>query len=188
VPANDAVCAWVAALGASGFEPARPDADAPYERVLRYRGEAFVPMVALPGGPERAVPIAGLPPTRFGEIFVGSCTGAKRYDMERVFDRLLAGGGPDPSVQLLLAPATRKTRDWIFADPARAALAAAPNVQLADQPGCNACAGIHGFLAPDEAVRLSTANRSGAAGARIYLGSADTAATIALTGSLGGCA
>lgn len=188
VPANGEVCAWVEALGARDFAAVLPDGHAEYDRVLRYGAEDFVAMVALPGGPERAIPIAELPTTRFNEVFVGSCTGAKRYDMERFFEIVLAGDGPAEGVAVMLVPATRKTRDWIFADPARARWAHAQSV--AEQPGCNACAGIHGYLAGQSAVRMSTANRnyagrSGAQGAQIYLGSAATAATIALTGTLG---
>jgi homoaconitase/3-isopropylmalate dehydratase large subunit len=190
VPANDTVQNWVAGLGAEGFAPVLPDPDAAYERVLHYRGEAFEPMVALPGGPERAVAIAGLGPTRFNEIFVGSCTGAKRYDMERFFEIVLAGEATAPDVSVMLVPATRKTRDWIFSDPARERWAKDRAIKLADQPGCNACAGIHGYLAGETAVRMSTANRNyagraGSLGAQIYLGSAETAARVALTGRLG---
>lgn len=189
IPPDRTVCAWVAALTTEPFEPLQPDRDATYSQVLTYRGEDFRRMVAPPGGPERAVPVGRAAPTGFNEVFVGSCTGAKRHDMEVFFGALLASGGPAPGVAVMLAPATRRTRDWVLADPARAALASAPGVRLAEQPGCDACAGIYGFIADDRAVRLSTANRNyagrmGAPGAQVFLGSPTTAALVAATGRL----
>jgi homoaconitase/3-isopropylmalate dehydratase large subunit len=189
IPPDATVTAWVAALTSAPFEPLRPDPDANYAQVLSYRGEEFRRMVALPGGPERAVPVEHAAAAEFNEVFVGSCTGAKRHDLEVFLDALQAAGGPAPGISVMLAPATRRTRDWILAEPARAALAAAPGVRLADQSGCDACAGIYGFIADDRAVRLSTANRNyvgrmGAPGAQVFLGSAATAALVATTGRL----
>lgn len=190
IPPDEAVCAWVRNLTDGLFEPLLPDKDASYAEVLRYRGEDFEPMVALPGGPERAIPIRDLARTRFNEVFVGSCTGAKRFDMERMFQTLQAAGGVSTGVSLMVVPATRKVREWIFADKDREHLLRIAGVAVATDPGCDACAGLYGFIAGDAAVRMSTANRNyagrmGAPGAQVFLGSPATAAHVAATGALG---
>jgi homoaconitase/3-isopropylmalate dehydratase large subunit len=190
IPANEAVCTWVRRLGADGFSAVHPDKEAIYQKTIRYEAADFQPMVALPGGPERAVPLSEAPSTRFNEVFVGSCTGAKQHDIERVFDALVQAGRLADGMTLFLVPATRKIRNSIFENPAWAVVAGWDNVHVADEPGCNACAGIHGFIAGEKAVRMSTANRnyagrSGAAGAQVYLGSPLTAATVATRGQVG---
>ncbi len=190
VPPNDEVAAWVAALADAPFEPLRPDRDAAYDAVYRYRGEDFVPVVARPHAPDAVVAVSDLPRTAFSEVYVGSCTGAKRFDLDCLADRLAALGGPAPGMRLLVVPATRKARDGLLSDPERAALFRRPGVELAAEPGCNACFGGHGFLAEAGAVRLSTTNRNfrgrmGSPEAEVYLASPARAAEAAARGALG---
>jgi len=192
IPPNEAVCARVRALSDAPFEPLHPDPGAEYAAVYRYDGADFEPLVALPGAPDRVAPVRGLAETRFTDVFVGSCTGAKRFDMERVAEALAAAGGAvAPGVALDIVPATKKVRDWMFDAPNRARLFAAAGIRVAERPGCNACFGGHGFLATAGTVRFSTSNRNfpgrmGALDARVYLGSPALAAAVAVSGRLGG--
>ena len=191
IPADDAVCEWVRARGTDGFEPVHPDPDARYAETYRYRGEDFVPLVARPGSPDDVVPVADLPATRFNEVFVGSCTGAKRYDMERFVAGLAAGGGAAAGVTVHIVPATRAVHDWLLATEERLRLLAGPGIEVAEHAGCNACFGGHGFLATERSVRFSTTNRNfpgrmGAREAQVYLGSPALAARVAVEGVLGG--
>ena len=188
---NDSVCDWVAGLGAGGFDPLHPDVNARYAREYHYRGEDFEPLVALPGAPDRVVALKDLPLTRFNEIFVGSCTGAKRFDMEQFITGLENNGGIADGMVVQIVPATRKVHDWLLATPARRALLAHPAIEVAEQAGCNACFGGYGFLASENSVRFSTSNRNfpgrmGAREARVFLGSPALAARAAAAGSLGG--
>ena len=111
IPPDDAVCDWVRALGAGDFHALQPDVSAHYAREYRYRGEDFEPLVALPGAPDRMVAVKDLPLTRFNEIFVGSCTGAKRFDMKRFMAGLAANGGVAEGVRVHVVPATRRVHD-----------------------------------------------------------------------------
>ncbi len=190
VPPDDTVCAWVRDLGADGFEPQRPDPGARYARTWRYDACDFVPVVARPGAPDRVVAVDALEPTRFDEVYVGSCTGAKRFDLERFVDGLDALGGAAQGVRTLMVPATRRGHDWLLGDPARRALLERSRVEVAAQPGCNACFGGHGFLAGTGTVRLSTTNRNfpgrmGAKDAQVFLASPALAARAAAEGTLG---
>jgi homoaconitase/3-isopropylmalate dehydratase large subunit len=186
-----AVCEWVRRLGADGFEALQPDADAHYEREYHYDGEDFEPLVALPGAPDRVVSVENLPLTRFNEIFVGSCTGAKRFDMEQFVTGLEQAGGVAEGVRVQIVPATRKVHDWLLATPERRALLENPGIEVAQHAGCNACFGGHGFLAREHSVRFSTSNRNfpgrmGALQAQVFLGSPALAARAAAAGQLGG--
>jgi 3-isopropylmalate/(R)-2-methylmalate dehydratase large subunit len=191
IPPDDSVCNWVSQLGAGDFDALQPDADAHYAREYRYRGEDFEPLVALPGAPDRVMAVKDLPLTRFNEIFVGSCTGAKRFDMERFVDGIQMHGGVAAGVRVHIVPATRKVHEWLLATPARRALLESPGFQVAEHAGCNACFGGHGFLAGPDSVRFSTSNRNfpgrmGAREARVFLGSPALAARAAVAGTLGG--
>ena len=191
VPPNDPVCEWVAALGARDFEPLHADPDAHYAQTYEYRGEDFAPLVALPGAPDKVASLEELPATRFNEVFVGSCTGAKRFDMERFVDGLAAYGGVADGVTVHVVPATRRVHDWLSATPERRALLAGERIRVAEHAGCNACFGGYGFLAGTQSVRFSTTNRNfpgrmGAREAQVFLGSPALAARVAAEGVLGG--
>jgi methanogen homoaconitase large subunit/3-benzylmalate isomerase len=191
IPPDDAVCDWVRALGAGDFEALQPDVSAHYAREYRYRGEDFVPMVALPGAPDRVVAVEDLPLTRFNEIFVGSCTGAKRYDMQQFVAGLEDNGGVAEGVRVHMVPATRRVHEWLLATPERRRLLAGPAIEVAQYAGCNACFGGYGFLAGPLSVRFSTSNRNfpgrmGDREARVFLGSPALAARAAVAGTLGG--
>lgn len=191
IPADDSVCAWVSDLVAGDFEPLNADADAHYAHTYDYRGEDFEPLVALPGSPDKVVAVKDLPSTRFNEVFVGSCTGAKRFDMEKFVDGLWARGGVAEGVEVQIVPATRRVHDWLLATPERRRLLAGSRIQVAEHAGCNACFGGHGFLADEHSVRFSTTNRNfpgrmGSRDAQVFLGSPALAARVAAEGVLGG--
>lgn len=190
IPADESVCTWVRERGAHDFEPVYPDANAPYAETYRYRGEDFVPLVALPGSPDNVVAVDDLPEIRFNEVFVGSCTGAKRYDMERFVEGLLTGDGIADGIRVRIVPATRSVYDWLRATPQRRRLLDTDAITLAEHAGCNACFGGYGFLATERSVRFSTTNRNfpgrmGALEAQVYLGSPALAARVAVKGTLG---
>lgn len=67
-----------------------------YDRVVTVDADRLRPMVSLPGDPGRAVPLDALDgPVRVGRAYGGSCTAAKRSDMDlyaRVLDAALASG------------------------------------------------------------------------------------------------
>jgi 3-isopropylmalate/(R)-2-methylmalate dehydratase large subunit len=65
----------------------RSDPGAQYARVVEVDCEAVRPMVAAPGSPSNALPIEELDrEVRVDIAYVGSCTGGKRDDIERVHE------------------------------------------------------------------------------------------------------
>jgi len=191
IPPDETVCDWVAHLGADHFDALQPDVDAHYAQTYRYHGEDFEPLVALPGAPDRVMAVKDLPLTRFNEIFVGSCTGAKRFDMEQFVGGLEGSAGAADGVRVHIVPATRKVHDWLLATPERRALLAGPGIAVAQHAGCNACFGGYGFLAGPRSLRFSTSNRNfpgrmGDRQAQVFLGSPALAARAAVQGCLGG--
>jgi homoaconitase/3-isopropylmalate dehydratase large subunit len=191
IPPNDVVCDWVRDLGAADFEPLYPDPGSVYARTYEYWGEDFEPMVALPGSPDKVVAVKNLPPMRFNEVFVGSCTGAKRFDMETFVTGLESRRRVADGVAVQIVPATRRVHDWLLATPKRRELLEGNGIRVADNAGCNACFGGYGFLAQPHSVRFSTTNRNfpgrmGAREAQVFLGSPALAARVAAEGVLGG--
>lgn len=191
IPPDETVCAWVRNRGAGDFAPLHGDPGARFAREYAFRGEDFEPMVALPGAPDRVVAVKDLPPTRFNEVFVGSCTGAKRIDMERFVSGLGEPGRVAEGVEVRIVPATRRVHEWLLGSPERRRLLEGPRIRVAEHAGCDACFGGYGFLAEAHSVRFSTTNRNfpgrmGAREAHVYLGSPALAARVASEGVLGG--
>jgi len=190
IPANDVVCDWVSALTQTAFEAVVPDVDADYDHNYEYRAEQFVPVVALPGAPDDVVPVAQLKPKQIDEVYVGSCTGAKEFDVRCFMDRLLEYGQVAESVTTYLVPSTRKVKTALESNSKWYKFIRNNNIQIAQQPGCNACFGGHGYLAGNQVTRLSTSNRNyhgrmGSITSRVYLGSPALAARVAASGRLG---
>ena len=184
IPPDDSVCAWVSDLVGADLKPLHADAGAHYAQTHSYRGEDFEPLVALPESPDKVVALKDLPATHFNEVFVGSCTGAKRFDMEQFVDGLGAIGGVAEGIEVQIVPATRRVHDWLLATPERRRLLAGPRIRVAEHAGCNACFGGYGFLAEQNSVRFSTTNRNfpgrmGSRDARVFLGSPALAARVA---------
>jgi 3-isopropylmalate/(R)-2-methylmalate dehydratase large subunit len=162
----------------------KADEDAAYERVLTYRAEDFVPVVACPSQVDNIHDVSEVAGTRVDEVFLGSCTNGRLEDLA-VAAKILQGKKVAPYVKLIVTPASRS----IY----REAIAAGYIEILAEagaiitQPGCGLCCGrACGILTDGETV-LATNNRNflgrmGTAGVKIYLGSPATAAATALTG------
>ena len=161
-----------------------PDADAAYERVLTYKAEDFVPVVACPSQVDNIHDVAEKAGTKIDQVFLGSCTNGRLEDLA-VAAKILEGRKVAPYVKLIVTPASRS----IY----REAIAAGYIETLAEagaiitQPGCGLCCGrACGILTDGETV-LATNNRNflgrmGTSGVNIYLGSPATAAASAITG------
>ena len=147
---------------------------------------AIEPVVALPHKVDNVKPVSAVEGMKIDQVLLGTCTNGRVSDLHAAA-KILGGKMVDPSVRLLILPASRTVLEHAIADGTIAQLVKAGGVLL--PTGCGPCLGAHqGVLAPGEKC-LSTANRNfrgrmGCKDAEIYLGSPATAAASALTGKV----
>src|SRR5438132_8094219 len=183
-PSDEVTRSFLTRLGRpDDWRPAAPDADATYDDQLELDLSAIGPLVALPGSPDRVVPIEEVAGTAIEQVAVGSCTNGSWHDMASVAD-VLRGRRVHPSISFVLFPGSHRiletmAREGLLAD----VLAAGA---LVSEPSCGSCAGIgHVPAAGAKSLRAFNRNfpgRSGIKGDEIYLCSSVVAAASALTG------
>ncbi len=170
----------------SSYEPVWADDDAEYVRELTYDLSAIEPVVALPHKVDNVKPVSAVEGMKIDQVLLGTCTNGRVSDLHAAA-KILGGKTVDPSVRLLILPASRTVLEHAIADGTIAKLVHAGGVLL--PTGCGPCLGAHqGVLAPGEKC-LSTANRNfkgrmGCKEAEIYLASPATVAASALTGKV----
>jgi aconitate hydratase len=165
------------------WRPAAPDADASYDDQIELELSAIVPLVALPGSPDRVVPVDEVAGTPIDQVMVGSCTNGSWHDMASVVG-VVRERRVHSSISFVVFPGSHRiletmAREGLLAD----LLAAGATVS---EPTCGACAGLgHVPAAGSKSLRAFNRNfpgRSGVKGDEIYLCSSVVAAASALTG------
>jgi aconitate hydratase len=183
-PSDEITRSYLSRLGrGQDWRPAAPDDDATYDDQLELDLSAIVPLVALPGSPDRVVPVTEVAGTPVEQVMVGSCTNGSWHDMASVTS-VVRGNRVHPTVSFILFPGSHRiletmAREGVLAD----LLAAGATVS---ESTCGACPGI-GHVPASGAKSLRAFNRnfpgrSGIKGDEIYLCSSVTAAASALTG------
>src|SRR5215475_10748736 len=90
-PSDDVTRSFLTRLGrGEEWRPALPDDDATYDDQIELDLSAIVPLVALPGSPDRVVPVTEVAGTPVEQVMVGSCTNGSWHDMASVTS-VLAG-------------------------------------------------------------------------------------------------
>jgi aconitate hydratase len=183
-PSDDATRAYFALLGREDeWRPFAADADAEYDETIELDLDTLEPLVALPGSPDRVVPVGEVAGTPVEQVVVGSCTNSSWEDMWAVA-HAIRGKRVAPPVSFVVFPGSARilevmAREGLLAD----LLAAGANVS---EPTCGSCAGIgHVPATGTRSLRAFNRNfpgRSGAADDAIYLCSPVTAAVSALHG------
>src|SRR5215467_413002 len=183
-PSDDVTRSFFTRLGrGDAWRPAMPDADATYDDQIEIDLDSIVPLVALPGSPDRVVPVDEVAGTAVETVMVGSCTNGSWHDMASVAD-VVRDHRVHPSVSFVLFPGSHRiletmTREGLLADLLAAGV-------LVSEPSCGSCAGIgHVPAAGTKSLRAFNRNfpgRSGVKGDEIYLCSSLVAAASALTG------
>src|SRR5437899_4771646 len=141
------------------------------------------PLIALPGSPDRVVPIEEVAGTPVDQVMVGSCTNGSWHDMASVHG-VLNGQRVHPSISFVLFPGSHRILETMAREGLLADLLAAG--ALVSEPSCGACAGI-GHVPASGGKSLRAFNRhfpgrSGVKGDEVYLCSSVVAAASALTG------
>ncbi|MBC2665292.1 3-isopropylmalate dehydratase [Novosphingobium flavum] len=169
---------------AAAFVPFVSDPDAVYEDRLALDLSAVAPTVALPGGPERAVPVTAAGGQAVQHAFIGSC-GSGMFEDFAAAAALMAGRRIADGVRMVVVPGSVDCARRLADEGLAAAFMAAGAMIL--PAGCGPCAG--GLMAPLGAgeVSISTAatNHHGRLGAgEAWLGSPLTVAASAIAGRI----
>lgn len=163
------------------------DSDFQYETEYEFDLTNLKPQVAIPHSVDNArdvEAVAGLP---IHQVFIGSCTGGKLYDIE-VAAKILDGKKIPPTTRLVVTMATKDiVKQSIDKGYYKILIEAGATIT---SPGCGACSGLLGGIIAANERCVSTANRNfpgrmgGSLEAEVYLTSPLTAAVTALTGKL----
>ena len=183
-PSDDVTRSFLTRLGrGDAWRPAAPDDDARYDDQIELDLSAIAPLVALPGSPDRVVPVEDVAGTVVEQVMVGSCTNGSWHDMSSVAG-VIRGKRVHPSVTFVLFPGSHMILETMAREGLLTDLIAAG--ALVSEPSCGSCAGIgHVPAAGTKSLRAFNRNFSGRSGVKddqVYLCSSVTAAASALTG------
>ena len=185
-PSDEATREYFRLLGREAdWRPLAPDPDAEYDDRIELDLGALEPLVALPGSPDRVVPVSEVEGEPVEQVMVGSCTNSSWEDMQAV-TRVLEGRHVAPSVSFVVFPGSHRILEVMAREGLLATLLAAG--ATISEPTCGACAGIgHVPAAGGRSLRAFNRNFPGRSGTRddhVYLCSPLTAAASALTGRI----
>jgi 3-isopropylmalate/(R)-2-methylmalate dehydratase large subunit len=168
------------------YQPIQADADATYERVIEIDAAQLVPTVSFPHTVDNTRPIDEVGEVPIQQVFIGSCTNGRLYDLEVVAE-MVRGKKKADGVRVIVTPASpRVLSDALKAGVIQTLIDFGATITT---PGCGACVGVHGGILGDGEACLATTNRNfkgrmGNPEGFIYLASPATAAATALTGRI----
>jgi aconitate hydratase len=167
------------------WRPAAPDPDADYDATIEVDLSTITPLIALPGSPDRVVPIEEVAGTAVEQVMAGSCTNGSWEDVWSV-TQVVRGGRVHPSVSFVVFPGSHRILEVMAREGLVQDLLAAGVV--ISESTCGACPGIgHVPAAGARSLRAFNRNfpgRSGAKDDQVYLCSSVVAAASALTGRI----
>ena len=183
-PSDEITRSFLTRLGrGDDWRPGAPDEDAEYDDQIELDLGSIGPLVALPGSPDRVVPIEEVAGTPVEQVMVGSCTNGSWHDMASVTG-VLRGRRVHSSISFVLFPGSHRILETMAREGLLADLLAAG--ALVSESTCGSCAGIgHVPAAGTRSLRAFNRNfpgRSGVKGDEVYLCSSLVAAASALTG------
>src|SRR2546421_3723748 len=183
-PSDEVTRSFLTRLGrGDDWRPAQADDDAEYDAQIELDLSAVTPLVALPGSPDRVVPVEEVAGTAIEQVMVGSCTNGSWHDMASVAD-IVRGRRVHSSVSFVLFPGSHKILETMAREGVLTDLIAAG--ATVSESSCGACAGIgHVPAAGAKSLRAFNRNFPGRSGVKddsVYLCSSTVAAASALTG------
>ena len=162
------------------------DADANYCKVMEYKAEDFVPVMACPSQVDKIRNVSELEGTEIDQVFIGSCTNGRLEDLAAAAE-VLKGKKVADFVKLIVTPASRKI--YRQADEMGILDTLAEAGAIITHPGCGLCCGRTGGILTDGERVVATNNRNflgrmGTSKVQIYLASPKTAASCAIAGKI----
>jgi aconitate hydratase 2/2-methylisocitrate dehydratase len=162
----------------------RADPEATYAAVLEIDLSTLTePLLACPNDPDDVRPLSEVEGRRIDEVFIGSCmTNIGHF---RAAGKVLAAAHKPARARLWIAPPTRMDELQLREEGYYATFAAAG--ARMEMPGCSLCMGNQARVVAGATVFSTSTrnfpNRMGK-GAQVYLGSAELAAVVAVSGRL----
>ncbi|MFC1671625.1 3-isopropylmalate dehydratase large subunit [Planctomycetota bacterium] len=162
------------------------DSDASYADVREYDVSGISPQVAAPFLPSNTSPVEEFKDVQIDQVVIGSCTNGRITDL-RVAAKIIAKGKVDPSLRVIVIPATQQIYLQALEEGLIETFVKAGAV--VSTPTCGPCLGGHmGILASGEKA-LATTNRNfrgrmGHPDSEVYLCGPAVAAASALTGRI----
>src|SRR5438034_2580361 len=183
-PSDEITRSFFARLGrADDWQPQAPDDDAEYDEQIELDLSSISPLIALPGSPDKVVPIEDVAGTAIDQVTVGSCTNGSWHDMVQVTN-VVRGKRVHPSISFVLFPGSHRILETMAHERVLADLISAG--VLVSEPSCGSCAGLgHVPAAGTKSLRAFNRNFSGRSGVKddaVYLCSSLVAAASAITG------
>ncbi|MEX3007764.1 3-isopropylmalate dehydratase large subunit [Hoeflea sp. TYP-13] len=171
---------------AGNWQELKTDADAPLEAHHVFDAAELEPQAAAPHSPANAAPVreaAGVP---VDVAYIGACTGAKYEDLKYAAS-ILEGRSVRPSVELLVAPASRLDQERAELEGIMAVFEAAGAKILPN--ACGICAGYGTHRLGEDVTCISSTARNfkgrmGAPSSNVWLASPYTTAASAITGEI----
>ena len=162
------------------------DADANYCKVMEYKAEDFVPVMACPSQVDKIRNVSELEGTEIDQVFIGSCTNGRLEDLAAAAE-VLKGKKVADFVKLIVTPASRKI--YRQADEMGILDTLAEAGAIITHPGCGLCCGRTGGILTDGERVVATNNRNflgrmGTSKVQIYLASPRTASSCAVAGKI----
>jgi len=183
-PSDEVTRSFLTRLGrGDDWRPVQADDDAEYDAQIELDLSAVTPLVALPGSPDKVVPVEEVAGTAIEQVAVGSCTNGSWHDMASVTN-VIRGRRVHPSLTFVLFPGSHRILETMAREGLLAELLAAG--VLVSEPSCGSCAGLgHVPAAGSKSLRAFNRNFSGRSGVKddaVYLCSSLVAAASAVTG------
>ena len=178
--------AYLKALGHEPREGFRSDDDAQFPQELQLDVTDLEPQVSCPDTVDNVKPVSALEGTEVDQVFLGSCTNGRLYDL-CIAAGMLRGRKVRKGVRMIVTPASRRVYLQALDEGLIEIFLKAGCVVC--NPGCGPCVGAHqGILAEGE-VCASTSNRNfkgrmGSVDSEIYLVSPATATATAIEGKI----
>jgi aconitate hydratase len=167
------------------YRPLRAQGRAGYAQVLEVDLNELQPLIALPGSPDKVVPVTKVEGTPVDQVLIGSCGNSSFRDL-MVVARALRGRRVHPRVSLEINPGSLQVLENLtLAGGLLSLLEAGARVM---PPGCWGCIGM-GQAPATGAVSVRTfprnfPGRSGTKDDRVYLAGPETAVAAAIFGEL----
>ncbi len=162
-----------------------PKKNAEYGQVMEIDLAKLEPMVALPGSPDRVVPVKEAGTPEIQQVNLGSCTNSSYRDLA-LAAAILKGRKIPEQTSLSINPGSRQVLKMLADSGALATLIQAG--ARIYEPCCDGCIGMGSAPATGiNSVRTYNRNfpgRSGTVGDKVFLVSPETAAAAALSGKL----
>jgi aconitate hydratase len=183
-PSDEITRSFLTRLGrGDDWRPMAADDDADYDAQIELDLSAITPLVALPGSPDRVVPVEEVAGTPIEQVTVGSCTNGSWHDMASVTN-VIRGRRVHGALTFVLFPGSHRILETMAREGLLADLLAAG--VLVSEPSCGSCAGLgHVPAAGSKSLRAFNRNFAGRSGVKddaVYLCSSLVAAASATTG------